>query len=603
MKKLFVVMTALMAVATFATASFAANQVQMTLTSPTIYKAGCEKIGSTTYSFDGNSTITEGDWWYMDLPENVTLCKDYKFIVAGNIAGAYANVTINAAGDYDNASFNFANIACLAASTGTGPITASGNNKTFKVNGGNMAFLVLGSSGSRRIAIYTLTAAGETGATLTVEGDSTFQMKLFDGKAWSETKTATAGKSVILVDSDGDGTYGENETGATIDEVIGGDCDTNSTAGAPYVENTLCVNATSMSGQYLYTSYASKSDKFTFSGDSQIAHTAAASTIALASCKTASTDTITITSGQTTTCAFDYNSGTEIDYCTSGFKNKMLIKATSGAFGDIDDKYYVTAEITSPSDGVYFGGYPSVVAYKSTEDSCLDYTVATAAGSRTQLVGATSGNWSIYQGSTAATGIGDSDCAVASGKMVTKIVQKASYMDLDDYNAIWVWFDDFHYTNAAVAAGEEVTIKLTLNRYPCGEIFTGSRTIGSFVTSCASSTSTTLYFPWLPGTAAAGWWGGYVITNIGTTSGTAALTYSDSDGKTATYTTPAVAAGAQWTAGVTAADLTNVSGFDMSKNHSVTAVCAFSARGFAFTGNGNEGTGYLANGLSGTEAW
>jgi hypothetical protein len=399
------------------------------------------------------------------------------------------------------------------------------------------------------------------------------------------------------VDSDGDGTYGE--TGTT-DEVIGGD---NSAEGAatPYEENTLCVDASSMSGQYLYTSYASKSDKFTFTGDAQIAHTASAATIALASCKGDTTDNIGITGGQTSTCAFDYDSGTDIDYCgTSAFKNKVLINASSGAFGDIDETYYVTAEITSPSDGVYFGGYPSLTVYKSSEDECADYVPTVG----TTLVAGNSTNWTLYEGSSTTTTIGDSDCAVGDGYRVDKVVQKASFMDLDDYDTIWVNFDDFVYTNTAVAAGEEVIIKVTLNKNPCGEIFSDSVTIGTFVTSCASSSSTTLYFPWLPGTDATGWWGGFVLTNVGSTDGTAALTYNDADGGTATYTTPTISAGAQWTnSAVTASDLTDVDGFDMAKNHSVTAECAFSARGFAFTGNGKEGTGYLANGDDGSNKW
>ncbi|WP_321491613.1 hypothetical protein [uncultured Desulfobacter sp.] len=597
MKKLFVVMTAVMAVATFATASFAANQVQMTLTSPTIYKAGCEKIGSTTYSFDGNSVITAGDWWYMDLPENITLCKNYNYVVTGMLA-ATPSVAVNASSDYTATVFNSVGgtavgngIQSRTATIGTGPVTAGGATPTFVVTG-NMAFLVKGAINGRRIAIYAL--GGSSNDKVTVNADGTLELKLFDGKAYSDSTTTTATHSCIILDTDGDGVYGESNISGTTDEVIGGDNTTGVTAGAPYVENTLCADASKLSGQYLYTSYASKSDKFTFSGDSQIAHTAASNTIALASCKGETTDTITITSGQSTTCDFNYNnSSSNGDYCTTSFANKLMIEASSGAFGDIDDKYYVTAEITSPSDGVYFGGYPQVIAYTSDEDECESYTTSVG----TSEVSTATTNWILYEGSDVATGIGDSDCAVADGKRVDKIVQNSAnvLMDLDDYDTLWIKFADFNYTNASVAAGEEVTIEVTLNRYPCGEIFSDSLTIGTFVTSCASSSSTTLYFPWLPGDDAAGWWGGYVITNVGTTDGVAELTYSDSTGAQATYTTGTIVAGSQWVnTDVTAEDLTDVSGFDMANNYSVTAECAFAARGFAFTGNGDEGTGYLA---------
>ncbi len=600
-------MTALMAVAAFATASYAANQVQMTLTSPTIYKAGCEKIGSTTYSFDGNSEITTGDWWYMDLPENVTLCKNYNFIVAGNTpdpTACAANVTLNASGNYDETVFSGgAGISSFVAATvANGPVSASGTAKTFTVDG-CMAFLVKGTSGSRRIAIYALTEKGAN-TTLTVNADSTFQMKLFDGKAFNLNSAAdqTAGASVILLNNDttaNDRCYGFASATGVSTEVIGGTNATAQTAGEPYVENTLCANASAMSGQYLYTSYASRSDKFTFSGDSQIAHTAAASTIELASCKGSTSDTITITSGQTTVCAFDYNAdiaaaATNGDYCTDGasaFQQKLIIKASTGAFGDISDKYYVTAEITDPSDGVYFGGDAWVEAYKSNEDACTDYTAGVVGDT---LVG--TGDWTYYEGSDTTTTIGDNNCTVNDGYRVDKLVQKnTTLFELDNYDKLWIGFSDFHYTNAAVAAGEEVVIEVTLNRWPCGEIFSDSITIGSFVTSCEGAEETTLYFPWLPGTGEAGWWGGFVITNVGDVQGAATLTYSDADGGQATYTTDAVAVGAQWTEPSTIAeDMTDVSGFDRSKNYAVKAECAFAAKGFAFTGNGGEGTGYLA---------
>eukprot|EP00831_Metopus_contortus_P010924 TRINITY_DN14295_c0_g1_i2.p3 TRINITY_DN14295_c0_g1~~TRINITY_DN14295_c0_g1_i2.p3 ORF type:complete len:142 (+),score=32.85 TRINITY_DN14295_c0_g1_i2:121-546(+) len=75
--------------------------------------------------------------------------------------------------------------------------------------------------------------------------------------------------------------------------------------GIPYEENTLCVNAESYASDYVYVSFASKNDKFTFTGDSQIAHTAAKGSIALKACKGNTTDNIPI-SAQGSTCGFDY---------------------------------------------------------------------------------------------------------------------------------------------------------------------------------------------------------------------------------------------------------------------------------------------------------
>jgi len=600
MRKLVIMLTALMVACVFCGTSFAANEVQMTLTSPVIYKVGCEKAGSTTYVFDQSAQIAAGDWWYMDLPENITLCKSYDFVVAGQTgpgaAGSPEVCIFNTT--YTSTRFNNGQFVTTAvAATTDGPMKPiAGSGVVGYVVAGNMAFLVKGTSGQRRVTIYALGQRDTNGGaapTLTNDASSKMQLKIFDGLSHSLTTTVDANDTVILVDADSDGVYGELN-GASADDVIGGDATVNATAGFPYVENTLCINATALAGQYVYTSYASKGDKFTFTGDSQIAHTGTASSIALAACKGETTDAISMTTLQGATCSFEYDhlTPTNGNFCTATFHNKLLIEATSGAFGDIDDKYYVELEITSPNDGVYFGGAPAVMAYKSTEDEC-DWTGAVGTA-----MGAT---WWYYEGATRTTTFTgtDNDCAVGSGQQVDYITQ-TNTMDLDDYDTIWVNMPAFYYTSAAIAAGEVVTVEVTLNRYPCGVIFTDTLDLGSFVTSCTNATTTTLYYPWLPGTAATGWWGGFVITNIGGTAGTATLTYSDSTGAQATYTTASVAAGAQWVnTAVTAADLTDVSGFDMSLNHSVTAVCAFNARGFAFTGNGGEGTGYLANGTNG----
>lgn len=598
MKKMICIAAALMMVSVFAASSFAANKVQMTLTSPTIYKAGCEKIGSTTYAFDAGSVVGNGDWWYMDLPEGITLCKSYNYIIAA--AGAAApNVTLSGKAPfaYENVVFNnTAGLTGAIATTATGPITLSGIVPAASTIVGNMAFLVQGTSGSRRITIYCLNNVGVSGiagtnvANWTVANNTLLQFKLFDGKSWSLTDgTLTANDSRILLDNDGDMTYGEIGANATKgNEVIGGVNTLDATVGVPYVENTLCSNNTSLSGQYIYTSYASKNDEYTFSGDSQIAHTASSGAIALAQCHKNGTlkgDKALTTGQAAAACSFNYETAAAGNFCDSTFENRMIIKATS-AFGDLGDKYTVSAEITSPADGVYFSGPATVTRYAAANDACK------ATGATVTPV-----TFIPYEGSTIVAAYAPTTCTINAGNRVNKIVQNgtASTIDLDSYNQLYIDFAPFAYGNTMVVAGEEVTVKVSLDRYPCGTIYSGTRTIGTFVTSCTTTTSTTVYFPWFPGSASAtsGWWGGYVITNIGATAGTAALTYFDEKGNTATYTTPAVAAGAQFNGStVKSSDLTPGADFDATLNYSIRAVCAFSARGFAFTGNGKEGVGY-----------
>lgn len=595
MKKMFIALTALVGLVAFSAPSFAANQVQVTLTSPTIYKAGTEKAGSVTFSFDEGSVISAGDWWYMDLPNNVTVAKDIDYVIAG-VNGAVP--TVNFAAGRSAALISNAGVVNHALATesvanmDTGPLqpetagpgaTAAGYALT--TTGGNMAFQVLGTAGARRIALYALTA--DAAPTLTVSAGYKLDFKILDGAAHNVINTANP-DTVILLDVDGDSIYGEQNYSTTADEVITGDDTTAAAAaGVPYVENTLCINAESYGSDYVYVSFASKNDKFTFTGDSQIAHTAAAGALSLKSCKGDDTADIEI-GGQGSTCSFDYEAGTS--YCSSYAGNRIMIEATSGAFGDIDDKYTMTAEIVSPADGVYFTGAATLYGVKSTEDECD--TMVNVAGYRA-AIGSVDKK---YQGTDATpTGWAGTSCTVKDGYRIDKIETTTAF-ELDDFDTVVANFSSFAYDSSAVTAGEEVQVKVTLNRYPCGQIFEGTRTIGTFVTSCGSASTTTLYFPWFPGSAAAGWWGGFAITNVSKTAGVVTLTYYDADGKSATYTSSSVAAGAQFnSAAVVMADLTDVDGFDSTKNYSVVASCGFTAKGFAFNGNGREGVGYTAD--------
>ena len=319
MKKLSIIMIALMAVVMFTAPSFAKNTVQMTLTSPTIYKEGCEKIGSTTYSFQEASVINVGDWWYMDLPENVTICKNYNYVIAGrDIANPTVTlVTGSLPSIYQNVTFAGGGIAVgdtiEAGDTIVGPLSVTGTNGVDRAVG-NMAFLVKGTSGSRRITIYALTPGG-TASTLTVDDETQLHFNLFDGQE-HEVETADPDSSVILLPGTGANAlvYSTPITAGTF----------------PAVENTLCANAENYTSQYVYTSYASKDDNITFSGDAQIAHTGA-SDITLESCaKDATIPTVEIV-GDQGVCEIDYESTSGVTgvrddfYCDAVYWNRFII--------------------------------------------------------------------------------------------------------------------------------------------------------------------------------------------------------------------------------------------------------------------------------------
>lgn len=637
-------LTAMVAGATLfsAGAAFAANQVQMTLTSPTILKSGCEKAGSTTFSFDQDSQLKAGDWWYMDLPTTVTICKDIDyFITGGNSNGVFpaasALVKLNGAGDnitLGGAGGAADNLPTSIDDTWTGPITATklagataqvGYYMTNPISAGlaaatpagteNMAIRVYAPANGRRVLLTVLgdgtngtggvtntkaiSDANNNRSYLQVQQNWKLNIKILDGQPWNDNNNGAVKKTSIVPNWDGAETSGERWYG----EPLAGNLATNAnevlTGNVPVLGNTLCINATAYASDLVFVSFASKNDKFTFTGDSQIAHVGAAASISLKNCKSSDLDQIKISSQST--CTFSYKYQAAIAYsCTTGaLLNDNLIIQTTSAFGDIGDRYDIKAE--SLTSGVYFGAAPTLNTYDLVTNK--DMCVAGAALAAT---------FAPYKGdvTTGITYDTGSTCSVASTKQVNMVKTTGGALDLDNKNGLRVDLGTMVYDSSVIANGTEAKVKLTLSKYPCGDMFEGTATLGTFVTTCttASTSTSTLLFPFFPPmdpSAAPGWWGGYIIMNGSSAAGTAALTYTDAAGATATYTTPSVAAGAQFNGTtVTYSMLTAGTGtFSQTENYSVKAACAFgSAAGFAFVSSPQSSASYTAYTNSGS-AW
>jgi hypothetical protein len=585
MKKLFMIMMVAAVVLTFGTAVYASNTVQVTLTSPAITKSGCERVGSVTFSFDSNTILTVGDWWYMDLPSGVTICRDsINYLITGGNASTITNATTINAAIFGNAADALPNIAVGAL----GPMTATGAPAV--VAGANIAVWVSGPQNTRRV---TLTVIGDApGGTLTVAAGAsdTLKIKILDG-----SQQAFTGLTGILLDSNANGIFNDN----VATDII--------TAAIPAPQNTLCADAQQMSGDLMFTSFDSLSSKFTFTGDSQIAHTAAANQITLGACKGLTTGNLLI--GSQSTCAADYE--LPAGYCVNavglfgnqatpyGFAggNKFLIQG-AGTFGNLGDQYRLY--VYSDTPGVYFTSAPALSGYTPTG-------VPQPCGAGAGLLAGAAINpaWVAYNegGTAGATLPTAGSCTVASANRVREM-RSGTFTGVDTFNSIEVNTPTLCYDTSVIGTGTEVKIRLSLRLEPCGEIFTASRTIGTFVTTCptAAGTTTLLYpfFPPMDGSIP-GWWGGFMIVNGGPGTGTAVLTFTEADGDTATLTTSSIAAGGQWNAGAFSSLLSSVTpgagnaGTFGDANFSVSALCNFSmGAGFAFTGNGTEGTGYTA---------
>lgn len=112
-----------------------------------------------------------------------------------------------------------------------------------------------------------------------------------------------------------------------------------------------------------------------------------------------------------------------------------------------------------------------------------------------------------------------------------------------------------------------------------------------------SSWQTDLFFPYMPGSTGSGWGGIFEITNGSPRTGKATLVFTDIKGNTATYTTPDIPGGGQWSlSSMPYGDLTQVNGdFRFSENYSVKVQCGFClAGGFAYLINDGQATCYKA---------
>jgi hypothetical protein len=600
-KKIFIFVMAIALIMGLSFSVQAMNTVQMTLSNPTITKTGCEKVGAVTFSFDSGSVLTVGDWWYMDLQTGATLCSGIDFLITGGAANAVTANANNVNAVFGNTAGNDSLLENLTAGgnaairvANVGPVTVTNESGT-GVNGAvkapitaNMCIKVVGAANGRRVTLYVMGDDNATPGTITVQAGYKMNIKILDGAA--HNAAAALGDSMILLDANANTIYNE-----AAGDVITGNA-------VPHLQNTLCVNSEQMSGSVMYTYFSSLNDKFTFTGDSAIAHTAAAASISLAACKGETEGNIQIAAQGG--CAINYE--TAAGYClldtfntqtmpwAAVGGNKLLIQNAS-VFGEAAaDQWQVYMYSDTP--GVYFTAAPGYLnGYTPAQDACL-----TAYGGGA----ATGAAWVAYnEGGTAGAAYPAAGaCTVAAANRVREL-RSTAFAAINTFDTLELDIPALCYDTSIVGDATQADIRISLRRYPCGEIFSETRTIGTFVTTCPPAAgATNLLFPFLPAMdgSVAGWWGGFLIVNGSATPGTAALTFTEEDGDSATFTTPSIAAGGMWVGNV-AALLSTVTpnpgntGTFGDSNVSIVAACNFTfGGGFAFTGNGDEGTGYVA---------
>ncbi|MBI5557276.1 MAG: hypothetical protein HY885_06525 [Deltaproteobacteria bacterium] len=510
-------------------AALAVNRVEVKVTSePIASGASCDKAGGFSLEFDTSTALLDGDQITIDTDfvnaTNFTaLCRDIDLVIA---PGSGANITSQADGG------NSTNAGWTNGSTPDelvdSPVVYSGTAPTDVEEG--IIFHVVGNSGSQRITVDVVGIDTTTGA---------------DGRAVN----AVAGSLIVgpgvndkiivrFLDQDVNFTTGgifvDNNT--TTDDTYDQPADLE--------DNTLCINVSSWSESTVKGNMDSRNDKYTFiPSNPQIAHVVSAAEYALYECAKANCGNLALgaTSQAGSSCgAFDNEdpgaAGTAyMNSCATvddHANNQFIIQKTNGTFDLVD--YIVTATIlvngVEGDNGVYF-----------TSDAILTdgASTSTAACAFTNASGSAIGAASYFQadGTTATPVAADTDCDIAGSARAVELTTLGHNLNLaanDDF--LFINIPEMHYDLGEVEDGDQVSVRITLTKAPCGEVTTQTLCVGTFLEECPTSAgSETMIFPYFTSPAATdAWWDGVAITNESATAGTATVTLYEQDGDSAT---------------------------------------------------------------------
>jgi hypothetical protein len=491
-KKIILMLTVFTCVLAIAGLGFAANRVEVKVTSEPIPEgSACDKAGGFSLNFDAGTDLVNGDIITIDLDytsgaKKTSLCRNIDMEIS---AGGSTNVWTT--GTVTDASATPANSPVYMRNTVSGSVAS--------VSGSGVYFRLIGNTGTQRLTLYVL------GGTLTVGADTELVIEFLDQKTNASDFTNIPGIYKV---------------GATAGVY---------TVPTTKSDNTLCIDVSLWTESKVKGSMDSKDDKFTFiPSDPQIAHIVAPVSYAAVACKTAQCGSIKLPTATTqgSTCSFDNESG--LGYCTGTHKENYI--TFNGAFNS-NEQYYITATIKvngqAGDKGVYFtpGGIGAV-------SSAADIRCGTIFTPANNVPGA----YAYYlANNTATTPSGSNACTVSAADKAVKMVTPAASIVAAGSTYLAIDLPAFTYDGSVVKEGDNVTVDIVLSKTPCGTVATTTHCIGTF--GCATvTTAQTLVFPYFTqmGSDADSFWDGFVITNLSATPGKATLTVYEMDGDVAT---------------------------------------------------------------------
>lgn len=532
MKKISI-LAAVVAFLAMTSVSFAANTANVSVTSEPIAKAtSCGKAGGFTLNFDVNTVFTVGDQIRFDLDENVTLCKDIDLVIGGYSAAGAAIIPFDASNEFKVATSSSA--ITVSDATNSELTIAKGASNT------GMYFRLVGSAGSQRVSLYVL---GDVNST--------------DGTAATFTSSDSADVLKISFLNGTDYSNGTSTSEAYVYDVTKIDSSLSGLAAlttelADTADNSMCINISdaNFTASKVFANFDAVDDKYLFvPSNPQVAHIIGAATYTLEdSYKSRQTGNLvlpgTAVQGSTVTCALINNSmnvtstnANDYGFCTTGDLhqyNNIVISNEDGFSleGDIQVTYELLVNGESGANGVYWSGASFPSGYGTTLKKAVTNTSgATFTGKAFKSNGTS-------EVVTFDTGV-DCDVDDDSKATIVKATATASAMGLDNGTYAYMSLDmpDMVIDGSEVSEGDVLSVKVTVESLPCGAIIDGKTwTIGTF--GCpATSTSYSQRYPYF-GKSTGNYANVIIITNVGSTDGTASLTLYEEDGDIFTASVP-----------------------------------------------------------------
>jgi hypothetical protein len=497
-KNTLAIISAVLMIFVWTGAALAANTATMNVTSePIRYHAVSDKGGGFTITFDEDTVLVAGDVITADLDLGVTIA-----------AGRTIDLEISAGGS----GAPFAAVPATASPfsyTGAVPV----------VTGGGIYFRVYGVAGTQRITISVLGAPGASITAGSISGVDQLILKFLNQGTIIGGEYAPT--SALFMQGATPGLY---DVPATLSA------------------NTLCINVSQYDQNTVHANMDSAdantgADKFTFvPSNPQIAHVLAAVDIDFEACfKGGTPGRMSIGSAGVVQGAGDFCPGFDNEdgagYCAGqGPVGNTMVIAASTPFDQA--QYTVEMEILvnglTGDNGVYFSDELLMQgAYDTSTDACAMTGMMAHTASYYTAVGA-----------PATPEPQSSLCTVGVGARAVRLVTAQSGLGIgttQDYLA----FDlpHFNYILSMISSGDQVTIMVTITKVPCGTVFSGEFTLGTFGCVIIPDVPTAcIYFPYFTAVTEDAYWDGIVITNMGLTDGTATINLYEADGDMATAT-------------------------------------------------------------------